>query len=135
MIIKVRCWDEEAETMFYSNQSYDDHFFEFNDKGVFKCWRIDESSGTLEEPPEPYSTELDNDPELFTGLTDKNRKEIFEGDIDSISRVVEYKIAMSGFYLMKNGVGSHLCHSQNVLDLRIKHLEIIGNIHENPELL
>ena len=71
---------------------------------------------------------------LSTGLTDKNWKEIFGGDVDSKGRVVEYKVNMSGFYLMKNGEGSHLCHSQKVLNGRIKHLEIVGNIHENPEL-
>lgn len=72
MKIKVRCYDEEAETMFYSDQEYDDHFFELNDKGELRCWRIDESDGTLEEPPEPYSTELENDPELCINLPDKN---------------------------------------------------------------
>ena len=71
----------------------------------------------------------------YTGLKDKNGKEIYEGDIDSKGRVVEYKIDMSGYYLMKNWGGFHLCHSQNVLNGCIKHVEIIGNIYENPELL
>ncbi len=71
----------------------------------------------------------------FTGLADKNLKEIYSGDIDSKGRIVEYVINMSGFYLMKNGEGSHLCHSQNVLNGCIKHLEIVGNDYEDPNLL
>ncbi len=72
---------------------------------------------------------------FYTGLKDKNGKEIFEGSIDSKRRVVEYLTNMSGYYLMKNGEGVHLSHSQFVKDGCLKHIEVIGNIYENPELL
>ncbi len=70
----------------------------------------------------------------YTGLKDKNGKEIYEDDIDSKGRTVEYVTNMSGYYLMKKGEGWHLSHSQNVLKGCIKHIEIIGNKWENPEL-
>ena len=74
-------------------------------------------------------------PLFYTGLKDKNGREIYEGDIDSKGRVVEYLVNMSGFYLMKKGGGWHLCHDMSVLNGCIKHLEIVGNRYENPELL
>ncbi len=72
---------------------------------------------------------------FYTGLKDKNGKGIFEGSIDSKRRVVEYLTNMSGYYLMKNGEGVHLSHSQLVKDGCLKHIELIGSIYENPELL
>lgn len=73
--------------------------------------------------------------EQYTGLHDKNGNEIYEGDIDSRGFVVEYLINMSGYYLMKNGEGFHLAHDQSVLDGKLNHIEIVGNVHQNPELL
>lgn len=71
-----------------------------------------------------------------TGLKDKDGTLIYEGDIDDRGFVVEYLVGMSGFYLMKNGEGSHLSHEQSVTkELQLKHIKIIGNIYQNPELL
>ena len=67
----------------------------------------------------------------YTGLKDKNGKEIFDGDIVDINgcknRVVEWDEDWCGFYLSRelNPVGYFLSEEY----------EIIGNIYENPELL
>lgn len=70
-----------------------------------------------------------------TGMTDKNGKEIFEGDIldsedDFLAGVVELRQNLGMFVstLIKNNNFVRLC---NALDLT----QIIGNVWENPELL
>ena len=67
----------------------------------------------------------------FTGLTDKNGKKIFEGDIvrDKTNGVI-YQISYSNdsaMFIKKSVLRSSL---GNPL-----HLEVIGNIHDNPEPL
>lgn len=77
----------------------------------------------------------------FTGLTDKNGKMIFEGDIIStdIARgflVVEFK---GGAFVFNcnDGEDDYYDHinCSHELDNEYKYGEIIGNIHDNPELL
>lgn len=84
--------------------------------------------------------------EQFTGLNDKNGREIYEGDI----------LALSGEFDEGIGVFAHtpvvfvdgaftitdedahtgpLPISQWIDDYGSEQLEVVGNIHENPELL
>ena len=81
----------------------------------------------------------------FTGLTDKNGKKIFEGDIvaqnwydhdepsdDSFGEVVfcEYDCSFSVMDIQKDGiVPLGRCHAYHW------EAEVIGNIHDNPELM
>lgn len=68
----------------------------------------------------------------FTGLLDKNGKEIYEGDICS-NDVAKWEVVFDrGCFSAK-----HIKHNTPThLALRaIKGIEIIGNIFENPELL
>ncbi len=73
----------------------------------------------------------------FTGLLDVNENEIYEGDI------VEYD-GRNGVAVVKydGDDGSFYLHGQNLgwLDLfsdsrRWYRCEVVGNIHENPELV
>ena len=77
----------------------------------------------------------------FTGLTDCNGKEIYEGDIlvygGQHKHIVEFKHGMFGYTLMDGwflGYGSNPNFTFNPLDKSKEH-EVIGNIYDNPELL
>ena len=69
--------------------------------------------------------------EWFTGLTDKNGVGVYEGDL--------YNHITSGYSgVIKFGDGCFYCdhvYLSRYSLLNINNGEVIGNIHENPELL
>jgi len=76
----------------------------------------------------------------FTGLKDKNGKEIYEGDIVSYFQpyanrtdihFVKWDNLFAGFGLFEKN--NEWCKESDWL--KIQEIVIIGNIHENPELL
>lgn len=79
----------------------------------------------------------------FTGLVDRNGKEIYEGDI--LETKYEDKCEEGGFGIARNGVsfkdgcfgtiGEITREFLPFSDYPIKDEYIIGNIHDNPELL
>lgn len=89
----------------------------------------------------------------YTGLTDKNDKKIFEGDIvknpwcfisgNSIVRFGQYKTLDMGKDFQQGHMGFYLEHldefskkaTRKDLVYFSDKCEVIGNIHDNPELL
>lgn len=69
----------------------------------------------------------------FTGLLDKNGKEIYEGDIitfdNHLQGVSQVVYDYAGFDVVSNNYKTTLRPMMN------NHIRVIGNIHDNPELL
>jgi len=71
--------------------------------------------------------------EQYTGINDKNDVEIFEGDVVKLNVLIE----------PIRGEGTYWVHKLFVVEFkeqcyfpqRLTESEIVGNIHENPELL
>lgn len=74
----------------------------------------------------------------FTGLKDKNGKEIYEGDICNCREygcfgIIKWSEDEAGFYFYVV-YGDGTFDEESVYDYADE-LEVIGNIYENPELL
>lgn len=119
--------------------------FRIWDKSMMRWWCEDSQYLQMDGKkihPAPWSTlsaELPDDDiviEQFTGLKDKNGKEIYEGDIiqmiyDSGRRgEIEEIEWLNGIDFDYAGWGT-----KTILTSQWKYSEVIGNIHEDPELL
>ena len=70
----------------------------------------------------------------FTGFLDKNRKEIYEGDILKVAglgKKIEVRFVRGSFAFLWNG---DLYDEAAINAPTQKWAEVIGNIHDNPKL-
>jgi YopX protein len=116
--IKFRAWDKEEKKMY--------------EVGLLDCQRMQIMPPA---PDEQAILERHNDIDLmqYTGLKDKNGKEIYEGDI-----------LINHFYFDNNsekpqavswGEAEWLMGKLALNSNNTEYLEVIGNIYSNPELL
>jgi len=121
-MIKFRAWDKISEIYLGGFVKYDDGTYADYDAGCFGDF-------------------LDNrryDVEQFTGLKDMNGKKIYEGDVVKSSyKYAQPKISQ---VIMECGnsyiLGEDLATGNEMLvSDHINEIEVIGNVHTNPELL
>lgn len=135
--IKFRAWETKEKRMLHTG-SFEIYLY---DRGTGKSdYGI--SHHFQDEPNRVYkftSCKANNfnpkNPEVilmqFTGLLDKNKKEIYEGDI----------VEMKGYHFSKFEVKVHLVRFTDTGFFELWYfdddpeIEIIGNIYENPELM
>lgn len=133
MEYKFRAWDKKKRKMLYLSP---------NDTILFKngkctVWKENQ----YDKIEECCCCETFNDviPMLYTGRKDKNKEEIYEGDILTCPHIANYKPcvvkfgihndAYNGWYVDWGNMQGELNESWS--DMGVK----IGNIWENPELL
>lgn len=168
--IKFRAWDKKAKKMYRVQKM----LFGAAGEGAFQVdgiyfpntgLSIGNAEQVFSQPPDMPSIATmnicDNDCQeksphcelmQFTGLHDKNGKEIYEGDIlkdpahypngyqhslNNQTGVAYYDTELGGWYITNNLTdGKHETPNPQTLQLATaKNYEVIGNIYENKELL
>ena len=124
MIPKIRAWDKQDERMSYGEVEYFDDSINY---------RFDH-----------FCTGADEDVEFMqsTGLKDKNGVEIFERDIVNYVKSFTNPMTGSGSLSINKNLRIIFKDAEftaDGIDIRLKkivsHMEVIGNIYDNPELL
>lgn len=129
-IFKFRGWDTKKKKMEY-------------DIGVFEEWPIDRANHTYDTPNVEIEFLEDVIIQQFTGLKDKNGKNIYEGDIISYKTLQGIKYQQIKFIIDQDNIGGVYISPLSAGDgcgccascLKGGDVEIVGNIYENPNLL
>jgi uncharacterized phage protein (TIGR01671 family) len=116
--IKFRAWNDPTSEMLYSDDFTFSEFFH-------EIYPLNKNSGLMQ----------------FTGLLDKNGKEIYEGDILHSETWGRNSRCLNPYHVVEwrdvGWVASGYNGTMNVHpELTVKQdFEVIGNTYENPELL
>jgi hypothetical protein len=117
--IKFRAWDSEINKMV---SEFDHNYIISADYGDLCCGKFDH-----------YKDYQELALMQFTGLKDKNGKEIYDGDILTLPNMGKGTIEWyhCGFILR---LQSEIIWQQLLFNV-VGHYTIIGNIYQNPELI
>jgi uncharacterized phage protein (TIGR01671 family) len=136
--LKFRCWDKQTRQMSPAFTL----FGEFLLIGAVHAWQYE--SGNKSKS----SLEALNDLEVmqWTGLKDKNGKEIYEGDVVTAHNAEQVGYDNEGTEIMQDVIGKVFFedgyfqydgHSMGPIPLSydLEQIEVIGNLYQNPDLL
>lgn len=142
--IKFRAWDKDCDVMVYSDQhNHSDYncnyWFDITNFNVSCTWN--EEYEDIFGYPKERSGEIDNVMQ-YTGLKDKNGKEIYEGDIlhlfgKGYHEGVDYNGCvqfLDGGFCVTDGYKEWGLRRYDLSRCDLE-LEVVGNIYENPKLL
>ncbi|MCK9370373.1 YopX family protein [Candidatus Dojkabacteria bacterium] len=138
--IKFRAWDKRNKKMLFFNEAW-----VCQEYRSLAFWNSDEDIDYYKDLESyKFSEDKINDLELqqFTGLLDKNGKEIYEGDIITDIKL-KTKILFTidfGFATKDDGYGVIVWspksgESYNITKEFCERGEVIGNVYENKDLL
>lgn len=125
--IKFRAWDKEIkQVVYYPMFKFNGNTVDINEQ--FKCVQNGDEYILMQ----------------YTGLKDKNGKEIYEGDIVKYTRnnqiitaSIEWREGEGCYHYhnIEDSVDSDSLVKESMFFIGSETVEIIGNIYENPELL
>ena len=117
--IKFRIWDiENKEMLKVQELDFESTFY----------------GGRIAIRPDQYNDYFDTEDMIlmqYTGIDDKNGKEIYEGDIVKYENMTGKIMFFNGSFIMSNFEETE----EWELGVINEELEIMGNIYDNPELL
>lgn len=135
--IKFRAWDNDKKTMVYGVEKFYDSlgtFYDGNGKELdiyqdTSLWRFS-SFGSLLENKIPIMQ--------YTGIKDKNGREIYDGDIlnrGALIHSVRWDRLRNSWNISSESTMITFQIINGALSWDESNIEIIGNIYENKELL
>lgn len=144
MEFKFRVWDKVSNQMIYPFTGIGDDLYL-----SLECRVCSEDEEKQEDGSRLVYRGYRMIPLLFTRLKDKNGKEIYEGDIvvdeGKVHGEVYWNDEQGGFYVklhvpkvqenMKHWMNLHYGVLDTPLAHTLKNFYVVGNIHENSELL
>lgn len=117
MVIKFRAWNKYNHSMYYDVQDA----YDFMGDAPVECF------GEILNDTDEWVVMQ------YTGLKDKNGEDIHEDDIVKSPCGTHKVIFVDGGFCLDTGeIATDL---YRMIDSKGNHLEVIGNIYENPELL